>query len=216
MDISLLNQPGIYEIKNLQNGKRYIGQSENVLERLGKHISTLNDGTHDCFALQEDWDQTQEKHANFSLVALSLGQDWLEKGKRKEEEARLIGESNKEQLYNQLQQSLKDRQNYRVVFSAYGKVYSSLSEGVKNLALSETEIRRRIRSKTNFDFSFIEQIPHGYRPVIVDGNEYPSVKSLVDAGLAKNRHQALRRLSSASSKWSNWVYIDEYLYSRRG
>lgn len=84
----------------MQNGKRYIGHSENLLERLGKHVSSLNDGAHDCLLLQEDWDQAEERHTTFRLSALSVGQGWMEKSDREKEESRLIGKSEKEQLYN--------------------------------------------------------------------------------------------------------------------
>lgn len=33
--------------------------------------------------------------------------------------------------------------------------------------------------------------------------------SLVEKGLASNRHQAMRRLKSQSPKWSNWFYDDD-------
>ena len=101
----------------MQNHKRYIGHSENVLERLGKHVSTLNDGTHDCLLLQGDWDRVQEKHTTFRLSALSVGQNWMEKRKREEEEARLIEGSDKERLYNQLHRGRYINSDVKIIVS---------------------------------------------------------------------------------------------------
>ena len=214
IDLSLLNQSGLYKIKNMANGKRYIGSSENVLERLGKHVSSLNDGVHDCVILQEDWDQTakKDKHILFRFIALSVGSCWNEKDKREEEEGRLIGETDPKLLYNQLQNrryinsKSESRSTSRICFSAYGKTYFSIAEGVKDLGISRTELHRRINQKTNTDFILIERATYGYTPVVIEGKEYPSVNSVVQAGLAKDRHQVLRRLSSPISDWVGWVY----------
>ena len=215
LDVSLVNQSGLYEIKNMHTGKRYIGQSQNVLERLGKHVSMLNDGKHDCVLLQKDWNQAmpkEEKHIIFRFIALSVGSRWAEKNKREEEERRLIKESDPELLYNQLfnrryiNSEFQSRSTSRICFSAYGTIYSSMAEGVKALGISRTEIQRRIRLETNTDFILVERVIHGYTPVLIEGTEYPSVNSVVQAGLAKNRHQVLRRLSSLLLKWAGWVY----------
>ena len=51
--ISLLT-PGIYEIVNKINGKRYIGETTYLIERIGRHLFNLNQGTHECLSLQQN------------------------------------------------------------------------------------------------------------------------------------------------------------------
>lgn len=46
---------GIYEIRNLVNGKRYIGSAVNFGNRWGKHLSELRRGVHHSRHLQASW-----------------------------------------------------------------------------------------------------------------------------------------------------------------
>lgn len=46
---------GLYEIKCLNNNKKYIGKAENVLDRLSRHSCSLIQGINDCKELQQDW-----------------------------------------------------------------------------------------------------------------------------------------------------------------
>ena len=55
MDISSLFNPGVYRITCLKNNKVYIGESANLLGRLGKHSDALEQNRHDCFELQKDF-----------------------------------------------------------------------------------------------------------------------------------------------------------------
>jgi ribosome biogenesis protein Nip4 len=49
--------PGIYEIQCISNNKVYIGESECMLARFGKHVATLTQSKHDCKELQKDWNK---------------------------------------------------------------------------------------------------------------------------------------------------------------
>lgn len=48
-------QSAIYEIRNIKNGKRYIGSSSNIRNRIYSHKYHLNRGTHHCTPLQRAW-----------------------------------------------------------------------------------------------------------------------------------------------------------------
>ena len=48
------HKPGVYKMVCLSNGKTYIGETDNILERIRSHVSSLNDGTHDGNQLQKD------------------------------------------------------------------------------------------------------------------------------------------------------------------
>ena len=59
---------GIYAIRNMQNGKVYIGKSEDILTRWSKHISTLNNHQHYCQQLQSDWDNQDINDFRFVIL----------------------------------------------------------------------------------------------------------------------------------------------------
>lgn len=48
---------GVYEITNKENGKKYIGSSQDIAKRFGQHVVSLLKGTHHCKALQDDFDK---------------------------------------------------------------------------------------------------------------------------------------------------------------
>jgi group I intron endonuclease len=52
---------GIYRIKNLRNGKCYLGSSVNIPERKAEHFRLLNKGAHDNNRLQNAWNKEQDK-----------------------------------------------------------------------------------------------------------------------------------------------------------
>jgi group I intron endonuclease len=52
---AILAQSGIYAIRNIVNGKRYVGQSSNINERARSHFGMLRVGTHHCRPLQRSY-----------------------------------------------------------------------------------------------------------------------------------------------------------------
>ena len=66
MDVSNFFNPGLYKITCLTNQKIYIGESENVLSRLGRHVESLEKKRHDCVELQTDFNLYGKKYFKFS------------------------------------------------------------------------------------------------------------------------------------------------------
>ena len=58
---------GIYCIKNVDTGKKYIGQSKNIYKRWIDHRWALNNKMHDNDYLQKAWDKYGETHFVFSI-----------------------------------------------------------------------------------------------------------------------------------------------------
>lgn len=54
-DLSCFAQPGIYIITCTRTNKFYIGQTTNILNRLGKHAVNLINNKHECKILQTDF-----------------------------------------------------------------------------------------------------------------------------------------------------------------
>lgn len=61
---------GIYQIKNLVNGKVYIGSSVNIRARWAQHRSDLRKARHHSAALQRAWDKYGSAKFEFSVIEL--------------------------------------------------------------------------------------------------------------------------------------------------
>lgn len=61
----VLNSSGCYEILNTVNGKRYIGQSQNMKKRWTAHRWHLRRGAHHALPLQRAWDKYGEAAFKF-------------------------------------------------------------------------------------------------------------------------------------------------------
>lgn len=59
---------GVYQIKNLENNKIYIGSSKNIKTIWRQHKKQLNAGSHANMFLQEDWDIYGENAFEFSIL----------------------------------------------------------------------------------------------------------------------------------------------------
>jgi len=61
-------ESGIYKIKNIVNGKIYIGSAKSIKKRWGQHISALNKNSHDNIYLQKAWNKYGEGNFEFTIV----------------------------------------------------------------------------------------------------------------------------------------------------
>lgn len=59
---------GIYEIRQLSTGKRYIGQSSCIEIRIYHHIYQLKNNKHHCKALQEAWNNSTPNDFKHSIL----------------------------------------------------------------------------------------------------------------------------------------------------
>jgi group I intron endonuclease len=78
---------GVYQIKNISNGRVYIGSTLKILTRYNAHKSQLKRGVHANTFLQNDWNKCGEEVFVFSVleqvddfdVLLRVEQKWLNK-----------------------------------------------------------------------------------------------------------------------------------------
>ena len=75
---NLFGKSGIYIITNTINGKRYIGSSKNIYERLNHHVWDLNSGTHINKHLQNAWNKYGEDAFEYGILLLCPESNRLE------------------------------------------------------------------------------------------------------------------------------------------
>jgi len=59
---------GIYKIKNIINGRSYIGSAINFSRRMSQHVSSLNTNKHHSRYLQNSWNKHGEHNFVFGLI----------------------------------------------------------------------------------------------------------------------------------------------------
>jgi group I intron endonuclease len=134
MDVSNLFNPGLYKITCLKNNKIYIGESSNVLSRLGKHVYALENNQHDCIELQNDFNKFGK--IVFKFEALELNNKYLNESVRKLKEKFYIKQIQKFTSYN-----FQDKQNWNYYVQKVkikGVIYNSLRQASSILNESRT------------------------------------------------------------------------------
>jgi hypothetical protein len=123
---------------------------------------------------------------------------------RRKKEREIIETFLPSEVYNAHPKSNKPvKQNYRIVCKINGIQYNSVAEASRETQESETQIRNKLQN--NFPgYDMIEQVKHGYQPIVANGKPYASINAAVAAGEATNRLQAMRRLKNPNNR--NWYY----------
>jgi len=184
------------------NGKVYIGEAQNLLDRMNKHFKDLQRGISDCRELQSDWNLHAKD--SFRMQVLLKGQNFITKQKRLDKETEIINSYEPEQVYNQHpRREILHEDNYRLVCEINGQRFESIKDASRQLNVSENNIRRRLLNKVP-NYYVIEKVRQGYEPIIANGKNYDSIMDSVRAGEAKDRFQAMRRLKSQSRP--DWNY----------
>jgi group I intron endonuclease len=70
---------GIYLIINLINGKRYIGSSKDLYERLYHHVWSLNRGSHENKHIQSAWNKYGESSFEYGILEYCQERERLER-----------------------------------------------------------------------------------------------------------------------------------------
>ena len=68
--IKFTSESGIYQIKNIKNGKSYIGSAVNLQSRISKHKWELNKNIHHSNKLQRSWNRHGKQYFIFCLVEI--------------------------------------------------------------------------------------------------------------------------------------------------
>lgn len=140
----------------------------------------------------------------FGTTVICVGPEWITKKARLEKEKQLICSFLPEEVYNTHPNAVKvSTENYRLSCEIDGKVYQTIKEASTKTNESESQIRAKL--KNGFPgYSILDKIKHGYQPIIANGKPYSSIIEAVNAGEAKTRLEATRKLKSLKHK--DWNY----------
>ena len=95
--------------------KVYIGETEELLARLGKHSASLKQNQHDCRELQEDWNQFKKEKFTFKVIC--FGDAYSSQIMRRKKEKSVIKQKLAESflLYNIDKSTGQNGKNYQMI-----------------------------------------------------------------------------------------------------
>lgn len=122
---------GVYSFNNLDNGKRYIGSSNDLDSRWNKHLAELRDGRHYNIHLQRAWFEYGE--CNFEI-------EWLEDCKGLSDKEILDTEDHWIEHFNSIERGYNMRGAIKPIISEETRKKMSLAKKGKKLS-STTKAR---------------------------------------------------------------------------
>ena len=130
----LKNRAGVYQIRNLVNGKIYVGSSVNLKQRKANHFSKLKKQTHDNAHLQAAYNKYGKENFIFEVIEFTSEQD---APIREAHYILTLGVLNNNIGYN-----LKDGTNVNiadaisVICLETQEIYSSIAEAVRKTGIT--------------------------------------------------------------------------------
>lgn len=208
MDLSDLFNPGLYKITCIVNQKQYIGESVNILNRLGRHAESLENNRNDCIELQKDFQKYSKK--NFLFTALEVDSKYENKDLRKHREAFLIQQIPLELRYNRFEAPEYSRSR---LIEIRGQIYPSLSNAARVLKESRTNIVRKALNPKILDYVFRIHEEHEENALLNSKQEYKFRRScacIIDGQFSKSLNEAARDLEINQKTIKNRILSDKW------
>lgn len=206
MDVSNLFNPGLYKITCVKNNKIYIGESSNVLSRLGRHVDNLENNRHDCSELQNDFNSYGKSFFKFENLEFDLKND---KNRRINKELKYINSIPITQRYN--------KKFFTETFGSKsvmidGNYYSSLSQAACALNESRTNLTRKCNNNKVKNYSFCPSVKeskqkYSFKKATACGVNDVSYSSLSQAAKALNMHYKTVKNRIESMKYPQYRYL---------
>ena len=206
MEVSCLFTAGIYKIMCLKNSKVYIGESNNVLSRLGRHSDNLENNRHDCIKLQQDFN-TYGKHVFlFEMVDCSVKlKSELERKKKERDYIKKIPINCRYNQFNKLKWNF-----YSQKICIKGQVFESFRKAAISLGQSRTHIMRKCNDSKNTDYLRLEKT--SYKEIykkksIACRIDNINFLSLSEASKRLKIHSTTIKKRCKSTKYPNYVFL---------
>jgi len=187
--------------------KVYIGETEELLARLGKHLASLKQNKYDYKQLQEDWNQFGKKKFTFKVIC--FGDAYSSQIIRRQKEKTVIKQKLAESflIYN-IDKSTSFTRNYQRKIKIDGKIYSTITEAANNpnIGISETTIRRRLRDANFVNYKDLKYCSFIYR---IKNKLYKTLDEAEKDNVGGNRQTIKRRIDSTYPKWVEWQKLSD-------
>lgn len=202
---------GIYCIKCLKNNRTYIGSTASFLERSARHWTLLKAQTHECLALQKDYNTYGS--ALFEFRILKVENDLA---KRLQLENQFIDQQFPDKRYNVFPFSRFEKKVPLLGQQIVGqqilmdnKTYSSIREAEKATNIPKTTIIRRLNDPKNLTCLRLSKaiISRGKYDFIINEIQYSSTHEVVANNLDMSDNQVRERCYSKSLKWKHWQMV---------
>ncbi|MDD2470089.1 MAG: GIY-YIG nuclease family protein [Bacilli bacterium] len=157
---------GVYQIKNLVNGKMYIGSSIDINSRWKEHIRDLNNNKHHSLHLQRAWNKYGESSFEFNVLEECNEDTTLER----------------EQYYLDKLESFKRDNGYNVSKSSSAPMMGRKHSKETKIKISE-EVRSRdsscwVRGEDKFNAKFKDEDIINIKRLIYEGNRTIDIAKL--------------------------------------
>ena len=212
IDVTFMIKPGVYEILDVLNNKSYYGETQCLFNRFARHTEQLNNGTHDCRALQAAY-QTQQNPDGFKFIVLDFGSHLTDVAARRALENQYI-QSNSDRCYNVTVNTPIQQTTIRPVM-CNGTRYPSVRRAAEALGVSKNTVRRRLDNPRETEYYYLEgeQEPYGQIAIFGKKNSGPSVlfqsfKECIQAGYASNTQNARRKIQRGVDGW-RYAHVDQ-------
>jgi group I intron endonuclease len=129
---------GIYEIRNVVNGKRYIGSAVNIRTRWMDHKKLLRRGNHHCKHLQNSWNKHGEKAFLFTILErvdkkenlIPLEQEYIDTLMPEYNTAKKAGSTLGVPCLESTKRAVGEASRKRIITDEYRQKMSSVKKGV--------------------------------------------------------------------------------------
>lgn len=108
-------------------------------------------------------------------------------------------------LYN-IDKSASFTRNYQRNIEINGKLYNSIAEAAKDIGISETTIRRRLRDVKFPNYKDVRYKASLYK---MKGKLYKTLDEAKKDNVGGNRQTITRRIDSTEPKWAEWQRLSD-------
>lgn len=220
--IPIITGCGLYVHICHKNNRPYYGESGNLPERIGAHISDLRGGTHICKELQEDWLLFGEEQFEFYII--DFGPAYESEQYRRDCETKLIKASPITPYNISITPKTNHVNKKEVVIQ--GVVFPTIAQAAKATGQTVRTVSYRLENNTLDTLEIVNKdfLPEAYEetqqrirvegkdmkrgyafPISVNGEQFPSI------GAARKKfnigYEAALNLLSESTN-NGWYYVN--------